>query len=130
MNKIFHILMYNAFTNQYTSYKHIKYPEHSPMNLFDSLQKFAKLPKHLEKPLIRLIFGSLSNHAGNVNRKSVVCHFCLTEKEKHKNILFFKIKFKYFIRHCVQKASLTLKHSWTFCLKKITFICTFCGKLY
>ena len=55
---------------------------------------------------MRLIFGSLSNQEGNVNRKSVECHFCSKEKGKHKNLLFFKIKFKYFINHCVQKASL------------------------
>ena len=27
----------NAFTNQDTTHKHVKYPEHSPMNLFGSL---------------------------------------------------------------------------------------------
>ena len=49
MNAMIHILMYNAFTTQYTTHKHLKYPEQSSNH---HMQKLAKLAKHLEKPLL------------------------------------------------------------------------------
>ena len=54
MNKIFHILMYNLCIHKPIYHTQTpKYPEHSPMNLFDSLLTitYGCLP-NLEKPLV------------------------------------------------------------------------------
>ena len=64
----------NAFTNQYTTYKCLKYPEHSPTNLFNSL--------------LTITYRQLQN--GKEFRKTCVVFF-----EQPKNSEFLKANWIY-----------------------------------
>ena len=63
MSTIFHMLMYKIeLTNQYTTHKHLKYPEHSLINLFDILLTITQrrlpnfqLAKHLDLHILNFL---------------------------------------------------------------------------